>query len=85
MIKIIPVMITFDGILYEPCRITTPKTYIIDKVHFKYNCLSLNFMNEKSCAGNFRLFYFNDDGKLELFYMQKHLPVETRNTSVLFT
>ena len=33
-------------------------------------------MNEKSCVGNGRLFYFNDDGKLELFYMQKQLSVE---------
>ena len=40
-------------------------------------------MSEKSCVGNFRLFYLNNDGKLELFYIQKKiLPVEKK--SILF-
>ena len=37
-------MITFDGRLYEPCRITRPKTDIIDKYHsLMYNFQSLKF------------------------------------------
>ena len=28
-------------------------------------------MSDQSCDGNDRLFYLNDDGKLELFYIQK--------------
>ena len=33
-------------------------------------------MNDKSCVRNGRLFYLNDDGKLELFHIQKILTVE---------
>ena len=63
-------MITFDGGSYEKCRITIPKTDIIDKVNvLKYKNWSLNLTNEKSYVGSDRFFYFNYDGKLEIFYM----------------
>ena len=61
-------MITFYGGLYEPCHIRIPKIDVIDKVNFpKYNCKSLNFMSNKNCVVNFRFFYFNDDGKPDIF------------------
>ena len=65
-------MRTLDGRSYEPSHDILPKTDITDEVpFFKYNCQSLNLMNEKSYIGNGRFFYFNNDGKLEIFYMQK--------------
>ena len=70
-------MITFYSSFYYPCHITGPKTYIIDKNHFfKYNFLSMNFINNRSGVGNDRLYYFNDDGKLELFHIQNKLPLK---------
>ena len=44
----------------------------------------MNLISDKICVGNGIFFYFNDDGKLEIFYMHKILPVEKRNTFVLF-
>ena len=42
-------------------------------------------MNDKGCVVNGRLFYFNNDGKLELFYMQKQIFLVLKiNNSVLF-
>ena len=41
-------------------------------------------MNKKSSVGNGRSFYFNDDEKLELFYMQRNISCGKRNTSVIF-
>ena len=32
----------------------------------KYNFQSLNLNNKVSCVGNFRLFYFNDYGNLDI-------------------
>ena len=42
-------------------------------------------MNEKSCVGNGRLFYFNYDGKLGLLSIQKkRLPLKRRNNYDIF-
>ena len=35
-------------------------------------------MNDKSCVGNDRLFYFKDDEKLALFYAQKNITCEKK-------
>ena len=40
-------------------------------------------MYEKSCVGNGRFFYFDDDGRLDIFHLKKNL-VGKINTSVLF-
>ena len=70
-------MITFDFRSYESCHINRPKTDIIDKYQFlKYNFQSLDFMNKRSCVGNVRFFYSNDNEKLELFHIPKKLPVK---------
>ena len=50
------------------------KTDIIDKYHFlKYNNQFLNLDNNRSCVGNGRIFYLEDDGKLELLHIQKEI------------
>ena len=41
-------------------------------------------MNNKSWFGNGILFYFNDDGKLEIFIVRKKIACEKINTFVLF-
>ena len=41
-------------------------TSLVD-INYYYNCQSLNLMNTLSCVVNGRLFYFNDDEKIELF------------------
>ena len=65
-------MVTVNGILYKPCHITINKTDIIDRYHFlKYNYKWFNLNNKRSCVGNGRLFYFNNDGKLQLLHIQK--------------
>ena len=46
-------MIKFDGVSYYPFHITSPKY-----ISLKYNCLSWNFMNKRSCVENGR-FYQN--------------------------
>ena len=59
----------FDGGKYFPYHLTTPKQYDIEKVYlFKYNCQSLNSIGEKICVRNGRLFYFINDGKLDINY-----------------
>ena len=49
----VPCMITFHGRSHEPCRITRHKTHIsfINIIFLKYNCQSLNLINEKSYVG----------------------------------
>ena len=86
IMKNILCMINIDGRSYEPCHITIQKTDIIDKFHFwKYNSQPLNLINDNICVGNDRFFYLNDDGKLELFYMQKKtFPAEKQNNYVIF-
>ena len=39
----------------------------------RYNFQSLGFMNKISSVGNIRLFYFVDDGKLELFPIEIYI------------
>ena len=76
-------MIIFDRRLYDPCHITGPKTYIIDKDHFfKYNFQSFNFMNKRICVVNDRFFYFGGGRKLEIFHFQYEFPL--KKTSILF-
>ena len=43
------------------------------KFIFKYNDQSLNPMSEKICDGNYILFYFNDDVKLDIFVYIKNI------------
>ena len=50
----------------------------------KYNRLSLILIRDKPCVVNGRLFLFNDDGKLYLFYMQNK-TFSMKKTSVIFT
>ena len=65
-------MIAFHGILYEPCHIIITKIYIIDKYRFlNYNYPLLNLNNKRSSIGNGRLFYFDNDSKLQLLHIQK--------------
>ena len=65
-------MIIFGGRTYLTCHITIPKIDDIDKSHLKiYNCQSLNPMIQMICLGNGKFFYFNYDGKLELYHIQK--------------
>ena len=40
-------------------------------------------MAEKICLVNGRLFYFNGDGKLEIYYIQKNTPCVFTNLYVL--
>ena len=40
-------------------------------------------MNRRSCVGNYRFFYFNDDSKLDLSHIQK-IYCLWKKTSVLF-
>ena len=73
-------MITFDGRSYVPFHIIIPQKVIIDKVYFKkYNSQYLNLTNKKRFVGNSRWSYFNDEVKLELFYMQKNRSPEDKN------
>ena len=64
-------MVTFDGRSYETCHIIIPKIDIIDKDVSYYNCQSLDLMNKRSFVGNGEFFYFNDDGKIEIFRIPK--------------
>ena len=73
IIKLILCMIIFDGRLYDPCDISIPKTDIIDKEHFWYNCQSLNLVSEKSCVVNVKFNYFNNNGKLKLFIFRNNI------------
>ena len=65
-------MITFDGRSYNLIAISPDLKNAIGKYQFlKYNFQSLNLMNNRSCVGNFRFFYFNNYGKLEKFHTPK--------------
>ena len=65
-------MIIFYGRTYLPCYITIPKRYDIYKLRFLiYDFPLLNSMSEKICVGNSRYLNFDDDGKPELYYIQK--------------
>ena len=63
-------MIIFDGRKYLPFHITIPKRYDIGI--FYYNSQSLNSTGEKIYVVNYILFYFDDDGKLNIFYIIKN-------------
>ena len=39
--------------------------------YLKYNCQSFNSTCEKICVENGRLFYFNNDGKLDPYFIFK--------------
>ena len=62
-------MIVFDGGTYFSFHITIPKRHDIEKFNLKiYSCQSLISMGEIIWVGNERFFYFNDDGKLDIYY-----------------
>ena len=35
-------------------------------------------MNKRSCVGNLRFFYFDDDGNLELFHIQRKIVIHKK-------
>ena len=79
-IQLILCMIIFDGRTYLIFHITIPKIDDIDKVNFfKYNCQSLNSIGEKIYSGNDRLFYLNNEGKLDIYYTYKGYYIVENN------
>ena len=62
-------MIILYGRIYFTFSITIRKRYDIERVHLKKVCQSLNSMVEKICVGNGRFLYFNDDDKLDIYYI----------------
>ena len=52
--------------------------------YLKYNYQSLSSTREKICVGGFRLFYFRDDGKLDIYSLLKYIPCYLKYISVLF-
>ena len=40
-------------------------------------------MSEKTCVGNGRFFYFNDDDRLELFIYKKTCPADKNKSCVI--
>ena len=67
-------MVKVHEISYEPWNITKNKTGIIDKDNIlKYGNELFNFNNDRSCVGNGRLFYFNDDRQLQLLNSQREI------------
>ena len=53
-------------------NITIPKHSHIENLNsLKYESQSLDSTCDKTCVGNGRFFYFNDDGKLDLCYILK--------------
>ena len=64
-------MIIFYGRTYFLFYITTPKRDDIERLLYIYNFESLNSMGEKIFMVNGRFFYFNDDVKLEIYYIQQ--------------
>ena len=70
-------MVTFHGSSYEIFNIIVTKIYIIGKYLFlRYTCQSLNLMNKRGYVGKNKLFYFNNNGKQDLFHIPKKLNVE---------
>ena len=65
--KLILCMIIFDGRTYLPFHIIIPKRNDISG--FFNNSQSLNSTGEKIYVGNYILFYFDNDGKLNLWYI----------------
>ena len=47
------------------------KTRSLIKIILECNFQSLNLNNKISCVGNGRFFYFGDDAKLDILYIQK--------------
>ena len=64
-------MIIFYGRTYFLFYITTPKRDDIERLLYIYNFESLNSMGEKIFMVNGRFFYFIDDVKLEIYYIQQ--------------
>ena len=69
-----------------PFNITIPKWNQIENNNdLKYNYQSLNSSCEKICVGNGRLFYFGDDGIIDIYSIWKRrYPVIKNNSSVIF-
>ena len=65
--------------------ITIPKRYQIQKIDYlKYNYQYLNLTCKKICAEKSRFFYFNDDGKLEIYICLTEDTLLYKKSSVLF-
>ena len=68
-------MIIFHGSKYLPFHITIPKIDDIKTIDcFKYTCQSLNSTGDKTYVGDVIFFYFNDDGKLDMYYIYIKIP-----------
>ena len=60
----------FHGRYRLQFNITIPKINHIENIDYlKYNDQSLNSIYEEICVGNGRLFYFDEDGKLDIYYI----------------
>ena len=64
-----------------PSNITISKQSHIENLDFsKNNCQSFYSTYDKICVGNGRFFYFNDDGKLDLYcILKRRYPVIKKN------
>ena len=68
-----------------PFNITVPKHSQIEKLDSsKYNCQSFYSNCDKICSGIIIFFYFNNDGKLDIYYIVKiRHPFILKKSSVL--
>ena len=66
--KCILCMNVFHESTYLPFNRTMPISDHIEKLFLKYNRQSINSTCGKVYVGNGRLFYFNYDGKLDVYY-----------------
>ena len=66
--------------------ITIPENSQIENLDYsKCDCQSLDLTCDTFFFGNDIFFYFNNDGKLDLYYILKRIyPVIKKNSSVIF-
>ena len=65
-------------------NITIPNISDSKNDYLKYNCQELNSSCEKICVGNDRLFFFNHDDKLGIYYiLKRRFPVIKINSLVI--